>query len=340
MATTTPAPSPTDPAAPGAPAPEECGALDLICKGKEAVSDAAGSLAEQAITSFIESMVEGAVGILRLVGTWWMDAPGPAFGSDAVVIMRENLQFFVWFFGVLGLLLAIGRLVVSAHQNGSAREGIMSMGTLILNITLATGVYVALVPMLLTAGDSTAEWLLDQSSESIDFASLAEPMAAGPIIASPGTAFLLALCLFLGAIANFLMMLVRDVLLLLLIVFIPVIAAASTTEAGRQSWKKANAYLMACLLMKPVAAGIYAFGFMLVTSTSDDFGVLLSSAISGILLLAMAGLVLPTLVRFLSPVVATGMGGFSGAGVAGAALGIAAGAAILAGTGEIGRAHV
>ncbi|MBM4529967.1 hypothetical protein GS563_14335 [Rhodococcus hoagii] len=205
--------------------------------------------------------------------------------------MRDNLQFFVWFFGVLGLLLAIGRLVVSAHQNGSAREGIISMGTLILNITLATGVYVALVPMLLTAGDSTAEWLLAQStaSENIDFATLAEPMAAAPIIASPGTAFLLALCLFLGAIANFLMMLVRDVLLLLLIVFIPVIAAASTTEAGRQSWKKANAYLMACLLMKPVAAGIYAFGFMLLTSTSDDFGVLLSSAITGILLLGWPG---------------------------------------------------
>ncbi|OFT18921.1 hypothetical protein HMPREF3102_05445, partial [Micrococcus sp. HMSC30C05] len=295
-------------------------------------------MADQAITAFIESMVEGAVGILRLVGTWWMDAPGPAFGSDAVVIMRDNLQFFVWFFGVLGLLLAIGRLVVSAHQNGSAREGIISMGTLILNITLATGVYVALVPMLLTAGDSTAEWLLAQStaSENIDFATLAEPMAAAPIIASPGTAFLLALCLFLGAIANFLMMLVRDVLLLLLIVFIPVIAAASTTEAGRQSWKKANAYLMACLLMKPVAAGIYAFGFMLLTSTSDDFGVLLSSAITGILLLGMAGLVLPTLIRFLSPVVGAGLGGFSGAGVAGAALGIAAGAAILAGTGGAG----
>ena len=91
------------------PQPDEgCSFGDIGC----VVGDAVGGLADQAITAFIESMVEGAVGILRLVGTWWMDAPGPAFGSDAVVIMRDNLQFFVWFFGVLGLLLAIGRLVV------------------------------------------------------------------------------------------------------------------------------------------------------------------------------------------------------------------------------------
>ncbi|MFI8726006.1 hypothetical protein [Micrococcus luteus] len=320
--------------APGAPTPAEtCGATDFICKGKEAVGDAVGGLANQAITKFVESIVEGATNILRLIGTWWMDTPGPYMDNPMVQTMRENLSWFVWFFGVLGFLLALGRMVVTAYTSGSIRDGLVSIGGLFLNIVLATGVYIALIPMLLNAGDATAQWLLERSTDSADFATLAQPMAAQAFLASPGTAFLLALCLFIGAIANFLMLLLRNVLLLVLIVALPVIAASSTTEAGRQAWKKANAYLIACLLMKPLAAAIYGFGFMLLQDSGEDFGQIIASSISGILLLFMAALVLPTLVRFLSPVVATGMGGFSGAGLIGAGVGVAAGAAMLAGSG-------
>ena len=320
--------------APGAPTPAEtCGATDFICKGKEAVGDAVGGLANQAITKFVESIVEGATNILRLIGTWWMDTPGPYMDNPMVQAMRENLSWFVWFFGVLGFLLALGRMVVTAYTSGSIRDGLVSIGGLFLNIVLATGVYIALIPMLLNAGDATAQWLLERSTDSADFATLAQPMAAQAFLASPGTAFLLALCLFIGAIANFLMLLLRNVLLLVLIVALPVIAASSTTEAGRQAWKKANAYLIACLLMKPLAAAIYGFGFMLLQDSGEDFGQIIASSISGILLLFMAALVLPTLVRFLSPVVATGMGGFSGAGLIGAGVGVAAGAAMLAGSG-------
>ena len=319
---------------PGAPTPAEtCGATDFICKGKEAVGDAVGGLANQAITKFVESIVEGATNILRLIGTWWMDTPGPYMDNPMVQAMRENLSWFVWFFGVLGFLLALGRMVVTAYTSGSIRDGLVSIGGLFLNIVLATGVYIALIPMLLNAGDATAQWLLERSTDSADFATLAQPMAAQAFLASPGTAFLLALCLFIGAIANFLMLLLRNMLLLVLIVALPVIAASSTTEAGRQAWKKANAYLIACLLMKPLAAAIYGFGFMLLQDSGEDFGQIIASSISGILLLFMAALVLPTLVRFLSPVVATGMGGFSGAGLIGAGVGVAAGAAMLAGSG-------
>ncbi|MFD5329544.1 hypothetical protein ACFWJO_37340, partial [Streptomyces sp. NPDC127092] len=286
----------------------------------------------------MESIVEGAVNILRQIGTWWMSAPGPYFDNPIVQNMRDNLSWFVWFFGVVGFLLALGRLVVTAYTSGSIREGLVSIGALFLNIVLATGVYIALIPMLLNAGDAVATWLLDQSTDNADFATLAQPMAAEAFLASPGTAFLLALCLFIGAIANFLMLLLRNVLLLVLIVFLPVIAAGSNTEAGRQSWRKANAYLIACLLMKPLTAAIYGFGFMLLQDSGEDFGQVIASSISGILLLLMAALVLPTLVRFLSPVAATGMSGFSGAGLIGAGVGVAAGAAMIAGAGGAGAA--
>ena len=322
--------------APSSPAtsPEE--AADKGCKFGDmgcVVGDAVQGLANDTITNFVESIVEGAVNILRQIGTWWMSAPGPYFDNPVVQGMRDNLSWFVWFFGVVGFLLALGRLVVTAYTSGSIREGLVSMGALFLNIVLATGVYIALIPMLLNAGDATATWLLDQATDSADFATLAQPMAAEAFLASPGTAFLLALCLFIGAIANFLMLLLRNVLLLVLIVFLPVIAAGSNTEAGRQSWRKANAYLIACLLMKPLTAAIYGFGFMLLEDSGEDFGQVIASSISGILLLLMAALVLPTLVRFLSPVAATGMSGFSGAGVIGAGVGVAAGAAMLAGAG-------
>ncbi|MEU2382700.1 hypothetical protein ABZ556_10230, partial [Micrococcus luteus] len=286
----------------------------------------------------MESIVEGAVNILRQIGTWWMSAPGPYFDNPIVQNMRDNLSWFVWFFGVVGFLLALGRLVVTAYTSGSIRDGLVSIGALFLNIVLATGVYIALIPMLLNAGDAVATWLLDQSTDNADFATLAQPMAAEAFLASPGTAFLLALCLFIGAIANFLMLLLRNVLLLVLIVFLPVIAAGSNTEAGRQSWRKANAYLIACLLMKPLTAAIYGFGFMLLQDSGEDFGQVIASSISGILLLLMAALVLPTLVRFLSPVAATGMSGFSGAGLIGAGVGVAAGAAMIAGAGGAGAA--
>ena len=302
------------------------------------VGDAVQGLANDTITNFVESIVEGAMNILRQIGTWWMSAPGPYFDNPIVQDMRDNLSWFVWFFGVVGFLLALGRLVVTAYTSGSIREGLVSIGALFLNIVLATGVYIALIPMLLNAGDSVATWLLDQATDNADFATLAQPMAAEAFLASPGTAFLLALCLFIGAIANFLMLMLRNVLLLVLIVALPVIAASSNTEAGRQSWRKANAYLIACLLMKPLTAAIYGFGFMLMQDSGEDFGQIIASSISGILLLLMAALVLPTLVRFLSPVAATGMSGFSGAGLIGAGVGVAAGAAMIAGAGGAGAA--
>ena len=330
-------PSPAASSATSGP-PEQCSSLDFVCKGKNAVADAATGLANETITNFVESIVEGAVNILRQIGTWWMSAPGPYFDNPIVQNMRDNLSWFVWFFGVVGFLLALGRLVVTAYTSGSIRDGLVSIGALFLNIVLATGVYIALIPMLLNAGDAVATWLLDQSTDNADFATLAQPMAAEAFLASPGTAFLLALCLFIGAIANFLMLLLRNVLLLVLIVFLPVIAAGSNTEAGRQSWRKANAYLIACLLMKPLTAAIYGFGFMLLQDSGEDFGQVIASSISGILLLLMAALVLPTLVRFLSPVAATGMSGFSGAGLIGAGVGVAAGAAMIAGAGGAGAA--
>ncbi|MGP9608612.1 hypothetical protein ACT3UD_17945 [Glutamicibacter sp. 287] len=268
------------------------------------------------------------------VSTFWLDTPSPDVQNAAVIGLREDMSWYVAGFAILGFLVGLIKLVMSQDVKSS----LIGLATPIVNLILATTAYAVGIGVLLTASDEFSKWIVQRSTGGeIDLTQMLT--ASSALLASPGTAFLLFILLLLGAIINLLFMYFRDVMFLILSAFIVALAAASGTEQGRQAWRKANGWLVALLLFKPVAAGIYALGFrMLVTGGQTEgeeasVAAAMQSTLIAVLILLLAALALPALIKFIVPAAGVGAGAFSGGAALGAGVTLAAGAAVLAGTG-------
>lgn len=298
------------------------------------IGDGLKNLADSAITEFVKSLYEGALAFVAQVSTFWMDTPSPDVDNAAVASLRADMSWYVAGFAILGFLLGLIKLIISQDVKNS----LIGLATPIVNLILATAVYAAGIGLLLTASDEFSKWIVQRSTGGeID---LTQMLTSGTaLLASPGTAFLLFLLLLLGAVINLLFMYFRDVMFLILSTFIVALAAASGSEQGRQAWRKANGWLIALLLFKPVAAGIYSLGFRMLVQGSAPEGEeatipeAMHSTLIALLILLLAALALPALVKFIVPAAGAGAGAFSGGAALGAGVTLAAGAAVLAGTG-------
>lgn len=306
----------------------KCAPLDLICKSGEGLKN----LADGAIAEFVKSIYEGAVAFVAQVSTFWLDTPSPDVANPAVASLRADMSWYVAGFAILGFFVGLVKLVTSQDIKNS----LIGIATPIVNLILATAVYATGIGLLLTASDQFARWIVQRSTGGeIDFTQLLT--TSGALLASPGTAFLMFIILFIGALINLLFMYFRDVMFLILSAFIIVLAAASGSESGRQAWRKANGWLIALLLFKPVAAGIYSLGFrMLVNGATNTDGKettiteAIHASLMAILILVLAALALPALVKFVVPAAGVGAGAFSGGAALGAGVTLAAGAAVIA----------
>lgn len=298
------------------------------------IGDGLKNLADSAITEFVKSLYDGALAFVAQVSTFWMDTPSPDVDNAAVASLRADMSWYVAGFAILGFLIGLIKLIVSQDVKNS----LIGLATPIVNLILATAAYAAGIGLLLTASDEFSKWIVQRSTGGeID---LTQMLTSGTaLLASPGTAFLLFLLLLLGAVINLLFMYFRDVMFLILSTFIVALAAASGSEQGRQAWRKANGWLIALLLFKPVAAGIYSLGFRMLVQGSAPEGEeatipeAMHSTLIALLILLLAALALPALVKFIVPAAGAGAGAFSGGAALGAGVTLAAGAAVLAGTG-------
>ncbi|MGP5581863.1 hypothetical protein ACTXOF_15250 [Glutamicibacter arilaitensis] len=311
-------------------AKSECLPWDLFCKGGEKLKN----IADSAITDFVQSLYDGAIAFVAQVSTFWLDSPSPDVDNAAVLGLREDMSWYVAGFAILGFLVGLIKLVMSQDVKSS----LIGLATPIVNLILATTAYAVGIGVLLTASDEFSKWIVQRSTDGeIDLTQMLT--ASSALLASPGTAFLLFILLLLGAIINLLFMYFRDVMFLILSAFIVALAAASGTEQGRQAWRKANGWLVALLLFKPVAAGIYALGFRMLVDGGQAEGEeasvaeAMQSTLIAVLILLLAALALPALIKFIVPAAGVGAGAFSGGAALGAGVTLAAGAAVLAGTG-------
>lgn len=308
----------------------ECRPWDLVCKGGEGLKN----LADSAITDFVKSLYDGAVAFVAQVSTFWMDTASPDVNNAAVTSLRADMSWYVAGFAILGFFIGLIKLVTSQDVKNS----LIGLATPIVNLILATTAYAVGIGVLLTASDEFSRWIVERSTGGdVD---LTQMLTSGTaLLASPGTAFLLFILLLLGAVINLLFMYFRDVMFLILSAFIVVLAAGSGSEQGRQAWRKANGWLVALLLFKPVAAGIYSLGFRMLVQGSAPEGKeatvteAMHSTLIALLILLLAALALPALIKFIVPAAGVGAGAFSGGAALGAGVTLAAGAAVLAGTG-------
>lgn len=308
---------------------------DIIGGASEAADNAVSSVANSALESFVNAMYEFSLWILEIISTWWMNTPVADVEGGAVGQIQQDIQWYVMGFAIIGFLIGLIRMVGSQD----IRQGLQTSFKPIVNLILVTGVYATGVTMLLQAGDEGSEWLLARATDGeADLTEMFMPAAAGGGAAALLPMLLVYVLAGLGGIVNFVFMIFRNLLLVVLMAFLPAIAAATGTQRGDQAFGKANGWLIALLLFKPVAAGIYALGFRFMRNETDMEGFagetqLAVDQLTGAGIILLAALALPALIKFLVPAAATGAAAFSGGAAVGAGAGVAAGAAVLAGTG-------
>lgn len=312
------------------------------CKAKEKVGDGIGDIVEGQMKEFAQSISDMVAGIMKWFNTWWMDAPAPDLKADAVNQVVSDLSWYTAAFAILGLMFALVKLVLSQDFKTLISNGLQP----IVNLIAVTACYATGLTLLLTAGDKFSEWILDRATTGVAGGSdISALVILGPALGIGGW-IIFGLLALLSSTVNVIFMLFRNVLMTVMMVFMPTLAAASGTETGKQAFNKANGYLLAFILFKPVAAVIYALGLRFVNTPLGsepgkgvdigDMGEAAVSALMGLAILTLAALALPALMKFLIPVAATGAGAFSGGAALGGAVTIGAGAAVIAATGGAG----
>lgn len=316
-------------------AEKKCGFFDGACRIEGIIGESLGAVAYD--------LLDKAGSLLTTLSTVWLDwSPGIDTESNAVAQIQGNLWWFTGMIAILGILLALGRMVLSNDFKtliGAAKP--------IVNLIIVTGVYAAGIRSLDDSTHALAKWMFEQiesnQDQDVGMDVLADMivMSTGGIQAAIGGALIVGLLSLLGTIVLFCFMVFRDVVLLIMLAFIPTLAAATGTETGDQAFKKANGWLLALLLFKPVAAVILALGITLLKDNTDISGAdegTLMRPVAGVIIVCLASLALPALIKFVVPAAAAGAAAFSGGGALALGATVAGGAAVVAATAGTGGA--
>lgn len=316
----------------------DCAMFDLVCKGGDKVGDAVNGEMQE----FAKSMSDLATSIMKWLNSWWMSAPAPDLEADPIMRITTDLQWYTAAFAIIGFFFALGRMVLSQDFK-SLIGGVQP----IVNMIMVVACYATGITLAITAGDEFSTWIMDRvSMESQGGTDISVLVALGPTLGVGGW-IMFGMLAILASAMNFVFMLFRNVLLTIMIAILPTVAASTGTEAGKQAFAKANGYLLAFILFKPVAAIIYALGLWFSATPlgedskgngAGDMGEAAVAAMMGMAIIVLAALALPALIKFLIPVAAKGAGGFSGGAALGAVATVAAGAAVVASTGGAGTA--
>jgi type IV secretion system protein TrbL len=314
---------------------EKCEWFRVDCQVKEGVKN----VVTDGLAGIARSWLDAASGLIEFVGGWWLKAPAISADSQAVFNIQESLWWYTGAMGILGILIALGRMVLSQDF-----KTLTSAAKPIVNIILVTGTYTAGITGLSKAGDELAKWIMDRAantdskSEGLDALGAAIAITSSNphgVVQMVGLLLIIGLIALVGSIVLFGFMIFRDVTLLVMLAFMPSIAASTGSETGDQAFRKANGWLLSLLLFKPVAATIFALGVTLMKDSSglngDDGAVM--KALFGVVVIVLASLSLPALVKFVVPAAAAGSSGFSGGDAIGGAVTVAAGAAVVSGAG-------
>jgi len=322
-----------------------CAPWNIGCLLSSGAKTAASAVTNSFLDELRKSCVDATVSLLKTLGTFWLDIPSPNLNApldtatgnpvagtgdptSGVAMLQGYLVPFTLIAAVVGLILCGARMGMTARGEHGV-EGAKMLVRLVA-VSAAGAVVVAL---LTKAGDDFSPWLINKASGQPFDKSAPSLLGQESLLAmTPFLTIIVSIFAIFGSIALVLFMILRSALLLVLVAVWPLAASMTTSEQGMQWYKKINAWIIAFVLFKPVAAIIYASGFLLLKgghnfTTTDPTSSALMGTLAGMAILGLAGLSLPALLRFVSPMTAAGTGSMSGGAAMGAA--IAVGAAVV-----------
>ncbi|MFJ8166506.1 hypothetical protein ACIRBY_37080 [Streptomyces sp. NPDC096136] len=313
-------------------------AAGAMCVAADWTAKKAG---ESAFDSIAKSFADGAGWMLKEMTAGWLQLPSPQMDqtgqSGPIWFLRESTEWVTAWVAVLALLIASGRMIWERRS-----EPAKTAAAGILRLVLVSGASIAGFNLLMAGGDSFSVWIVNRStgcSEADQAAQHCVDMFGQRVLAftafnatntaGSGVIIILALLILIASIIQIAFILARNAMLIILVGTLPLTAAASTTEAGKEGFRKAFAWSLGLWLYKPAAAIVYAAAFSAIgqSKTSDIF-----TQISGAVLLFLAAFTLPAMMKFTTSLVQVTAGGNSrGAGsvIGGAGSAVASGAIAL-----------
>jgi hypothetical protein len=171
----------------------------------------------------------------------------------------------------------------------------------------ATTVGTASAALLLRAGDAWSTWVLNASTGGQFTARLAQFLDLGGK-ATPFAVLVLGTIAMFFALAQAVLMLIRQAALVILAGVLPLAAAGSIAPLTRPWIRKITAWMLALICYKPAAAAVYAAAFTLIGTSRGP-----ASTLTGLTMLILSVVTLPALMKLFTWTAGT-VGGASGGG--------------------------
>ena len=249
--------------------------------------------------------------MLRTSMTWWVKSDSINLDPTAIADVQRPLQ------GVFVLIMMAGILgtaiVMAVSRRGQPAAELL-MGA--FKYVAITSLSLVVLQGALSAGDDVAKQLVNNSDK---FGAALAKLIGLETLTNPVMVFLLGVLCFLLALVQWIFGFIRQAGIVVLASMIAFAAAGQLSSWGRQWFPRIASAIVALVLYKPMAAMIYSIGFTFMGTGHD-----LSTAVIGVMVIALAVIALPAMMKFFS-FVGNGIGGGGGGG--GLALAAAGGAA-------------
>lgn len=304
-------------------------ASDPLGAASTAAGNAASAFWGDPIGDFVNSLLEGNSQALLTIMALWQKTPFQGADMQSAVAGIFNLTYQLQFL-LLAVSLMIAGTRMAAARNKGLGDGFEETGGLMMRFILAGVALPTVIVTLHLATDAlSSQWIKmgipDPKAQIGAVVTLNEESGLGPALV-----LILVVWALLGALAQFVALVLREGLLIVVVGLIPLAAASSALQTGKQAFKTMTGFIVAALLFKPLATLMYVVVFWLASKKDASF----LEAIASMILLGAAGFTLPALMRVVAPAVATTVAGGSAsamgtaaAGATGAVAGGVAGAA-------------
>ncbi|OZF42488.1 hypothetical protein [Rhodococcus sp. 14-1411-2a] len=319
------------------------GASGALCAADGNPLDAAKNFAtsqfaemwESQFGEIVQSILTGMAQVLTMAMTWWIKIPNPDLQNFTPLQTISEYTGWIQLALLVATIIFLALRLAAARRHALLNEAEETYKALSRTVIAAT-MFSVVVAAGTRAGDAFSDWLITDTSNRDPVGMVDSMLSINSYgSATPGLMLIIGLVGLLGAIAQAVMLVARQVLLIAAVAAAPLAAAAGGTSVGSQSYDKIVAWIIAFLLFKPVGALVYAMAFLTAQNSANvtegeipDIDQLQQSLL-GIVMLTMAAAVLPAMMRLLVPAVAAVGSGGSGAAAAGTAL--MAGAAVATG---------
>lgn len=252
---------------------------------------------ESPFLTIVESAARAAAILVADAGSWWR-VPSTSLLQPAVLGAHTALRPLLLLVLMVSVLVQAIRLILMRRS-----EPLLSVAGGLLRFAVAAALGITVLQGALWAGDLLATTLLGSGgtpAEGGEFGGLMRDALTSRRggMAEPFLLLLVSVVVLLLAAAQWMAMALRQVALLVVAATLPLAAAGSLTAATRGWLSRMLPWALALVLYKPAAALVHAVGLQYLKQLSDGNPV--STALAGVVVLALGVAALPALLRLLS----------------------------------------